>query len=265
MAAICAVLTWRTSHGRRRVLVALTTAPLAVIAVVSLFRFPPSLPLSWPWQHWAAGGFARFMQDVGTDSEITLNMILYVPAGFFISRYLRRPVLTVGMLVTLSVVVEALQAVSAAGNADKGDVLSNSLGAALGATLSWCVMPGVHAMKRVGVRILIAALAGVLVLGGCRGVASWHLRHEQKFLQERFSGMTRSDFDRFQHDQTPGKDVLSVGDLHSDGVRRLPNGVAEVRYPLQYLGTMQCAVATWSNGGVVVSTVRGSSCSEFWG
>lgn len=263
MAAVCAGLTWRVSRGRRA-LMALTSTSLALIVFVSLLRFPPELPFSWPWQNWAHGGFARFVGEVGFDPEITLNMLLYFPAGFFVSRYIRRPVVGVSMLAVLSVVVEVLQTVFAVGNADVSDVLSNAVGAACGGVLAWCVMPGTRA-ARVIVRIFLAALACALVWGGCRWAASSHLRHGQEVLQERFSEMTASDFEHSDRNPKFLASVFSVGGLKSSGNRILPNGVVEVRYSLDYLGARQCAITAWDTSGVAVSTVHGNVCSEFWG
>lgn len=122
----------------RRVLTALTGAALAVVLGVTLV----------PWGGWTAFGLeddvpGRILADLWPRAgDLTawahaadgpLNVVLFVPLGFFLALLLRRPVRAALLCAVLSLGIECYQAALTSRVGAFADVVANSLGAGIGA------------------------------------------------------------------------------------------------------------------------------------
>ena len=141
----------------RRVLTALTGAALAVVLGVTLvpvggwsaFRVVGDVPGSilvnlrpragdlTAWAHAADG---------------PLNVVLFVPLGFFLALLLRRPVRAALLCAVLSVGIECYQASLTSRVGAFADVVANSLGAGIGALAALLVLAvSTRPLRRAGV------------------------------------------------------------------------------------------------------------------
>ena len=123
---------FRTATG---VAAAATVSLALIIAVTVLGRVvggvheaPPP-----PWESFTSERAWRHV--LVPDLDWWLNVALFAPAGAAWTLLTRRPGRVVVSLVALSVAIEAVQHVASVGHADPADVLTNSLGAGLGALL----------------------------------------------------------------------------------------------------------------------------------
>jgi glycopeptide antibiotics resistance protein len=107
-----------------------------VIAVLGMLLLPVSyggvVAAAWRWLTADAG--ARF--GAGW-IEFTANIILFVPMGFLLTLVFRHPWYGASLAVVLSVVAELAQIVIPNRQATLRDVISNGIGAAVGALLAW--------------------------------------------------------------------------------------------------------------------------------
>ncbi|HEY6746037.1 MAG TPA: VanZ family protein [Mycobacteriales bacterium] len=130
---------------RRRTLLLLTGASLAVVLGVTMV----------PWGGWRNFGLTTNALDSITRNvrperaDLTawahagdgpLNVILFVPLGFFLALLLRRPITAALACVVLSVGIECYQSSLTTRVGDFTDVVANGLGAAAGAVLATLVL-----------------------------------------------------------------------------------------------------------------------------
>jgi VanZ family protein len=130
---------------RRRTLLLLTGASLAVVLGVTMV----------PWGGWRNFGLTTNALDSITRNvrperaDLTswahagdgpLNLILFVPLGFFLALLLRRPVTAALACVVLSVGIECYQSSLTTRVGSFADVVANGLGATAGAVLALLVL-----------------------------------------------------------------------------------------------------------------------------
>jgi VanZ family protein len=130
---------------RRRTLILLTGASLAVVFGVTMV----------PWGGWGNFGLTTNALDSITRNvrperaDLTawahagdgpLNVLLFLPLGFFLALLLRRPITAAVSCVVLSVAIECYQSSLTTRVGSFADVVPNGLGAAVGAVLATAVL-----------------------------------------------------------------------------------------------------------------------------
>jgi VanZ family protein len=130
---------------RRRALLTLTGASLAVVLGVTTV----------PWGGWRNFGLTTdaldsIVRNVRPErADLTawahagdgpLNVVLFVPLGFFLALLLRRPITALLACVVLSVAIECYQSSLTTRVGSFADVVANGLGAAAGAVLAAAVL-----------------------------------------------------------------------------------------------------------------------------
>lgn len=110
-----------------------------LIVVLAMLLLPVSygqvVTTVWRWLTAEAG--ARF--GAGW-IEFSANIVLFVPMGFLLTVLFRHPWYGATLAVGLSAVAELAQIVIPNRQATLRDVISNSIGAALGALLAWLIV-----------------------------------------------------------------------------------------------------------------------------
>ncbi len=98
----------------------------------------------WSWLHDALGltGFGPGWV------EFTANVVMFLPLGFLLVSYLRRPWLGFLGALALSIAAELVQHVIPGRVASVRDVLANALGAAVGALLAWLTVIAARSRSR---------------------------------------------------------------------------------------------------------------------
>jgi hypothetical protein len=244
----------------------LALASLSGIVAVTLFRtgmrpsFSPSGALDW-----AGDGIGRFVDELGSDSEITLNALLFVPAGAVLTFRLRRPIPVLSFLALLSLAIELVQGLLELGNPDVTDLLSNTLGAFAGAsfaTVALCLTKHRNASLvwtaagAIGLAVLATAAAVPLAK-----IRQGDVEHE---LTDAFRGTTLVDYRRWEDTGELPDRVFSVDRRFSDGATSGPDS-AVVRFPASTLGVLQCVYATWTAHGFEIRPESGGRCTTFMG
>jgi hypothetical protein len=226
--------------------------------------FSPGALWDWPMDQ-----TRQFLADPLNSDQIRLNVLLFVPAGYFLARVRRRPVVCWALLLALSLGVEVLQAVLGVGANDISDVVANALGAGLGtaaaALVSW-VRPG---ERRVAGRHVVGwcgawLVVVILIVAAAQLLAEQRARHLQEVLTRTFAGSTLADYRRWESEDLVTARVFDVVSPRADGVEQQPDRVV-VRYPASVLGAQRCALVTWRDGGVSTAVARGATCTRFLG
>ncbi len=214
---------------------------------------------------WAAGGLNRFIGYLGTDSEITLNIVLFVPAAATISWRYGRPLLTVVGLFCLSRAVELTQGLVGLGNADVSDVLSNLVGTLLGALLAGAVLC-FTAYRTTPIALTTAGLVILLLVGvgGALPLATWREDHVRQDLQSKFTGTNLSNYSRWDAAGELPARVFRLDQSFSDGAT-VNADQAVVRFPADTLGLRRCVLATWTPTGFSARAQSGAPCQVFMG
>jgi hypothetical protein len=110
---------------------------LALLAVLLL-------PVSYAGIVNAIGDWLRY--DVGIAwfgsgwIEFGANILMFVPLGFLLTLFFRRPWFGVVLALMLSAAAEVTQIVIPSRQPTARDIVANSLGAALGAALAWLIV-----------------------------------------------------------------------------------------------------------------------------
>lgn len=239
---------------------------LSVVGIFGLTLFrglgPPSFS---PDLRWAHDGLGRFVGQLGQDREITLNILLFVPAAVLLTLRYRRPWLTISGLTLSSLAIEVVQGLIGAGNPDISDILANTTGAVFGvaaASIGLIVAkrgsPSLIAAASTAAALLLLAAASVLPLAQARESAV------EQTLRERFAGTTYADYRQWdEHDELATR-VFRVGSLNSDG-SQVNGGNATVRFPTNTLGLTRCVLATWTPTEFAVRGYADSHCTDFLG
>jgi len=126
----------RAARVRRWALVGLLIYALAVLIVVLA-------PVSYGD---LIAGVARILRGLGMGFfgsgwiEFAANILMFVPLGFLLALLFRHPWYGTVLAIVLSAGVEIAQIVIPSRQASLRDILSNGIGAALGAFLAWLIV-----------------------------------------------------------------------------------------------------------------------------
>lgn len=271
-------LAWFAALGTLAVCISFT---LARDGVPETFRLSDVLA-------WAGSGWDRLVHgDLFGSSQFLLNVALFVPAGVAWTWLTRRPARTLLGLVGLSMLIESLQAVSALGAADIGDVVANTVGAAIGVAAGAFAMRGTDRSggsdsslavgRRRGAIVAgtaVAASAAVIILIGGAERNQQNIRHE---LERAFSDTSYAEIDAVLAGGPDDPDRLSPSarfddseqifgaiSVRADGTRFTEDRI-ELRWPAPFLGLQRCVYVTWTPATVEFDDRSGSACTEFMG
>jgi hypothetical protein len=213
--------------------------------------------------HWADGGFSRFIERFGIDSEITLNILLFVPAGILLSLKYRRPWLAVSLLGVLSLLIELAQGLFGLGNPDASDLVSNLLGALLGAQVASIALCFTRfrnpTILGTAVGVTFAITACIAAANPLAGLRERGVEHQ---LLDRFSGTTLANYRRWDETNVLNSTAFQVDRLSSDG-STISADQATVRFPVNTFGIRRCVLAIWTAPGFHVQRESGTPCAEF--
>lgn len=141
---------------RRRLLTAVSGLSLAVVLGVTL------VPTGgWRWFGVEPGALRSILVNLSpregdltawlTAADGPANVVLFVPLGFFLALLLRAPARAAVLAIGLSVLVECYQASLTTRVGSFADVVSNGLGAAVGAVAAALVLALAGSLSRRGV------------------------------------------------------------------------------------------------------------------
>jgi hypothetical protein len=244
-------------------------ASIALIVSVTLFRngISTGFDLS-SLAEWSTDGARRLWRDPFGSSQFVLNIVLFVPAGIAVTLLWRRPGPVWGSLVGLSVLVEALQAITGAGANDVADLVANSAGAAIGVAVAATVVRvadgrDLGSSRRARRFTIAAAIACcVAAVAGLFVGASVRQQRVEDRLRATFEGTVRSDIESMMADDSEA--VFVAGGDRSNGTRNAADTI-EIRYPATFLGLDRCVVVIWRDAGVEFERTSGRRCTEFMG
>jgi hypothetical protein len=190
-------------------------------------------------------------------------------------------------LAGLSMLIESVQAVSALGAADIGDVVANTVGAAIGVAAGTLATSGIvrsgesesslaAVRKRgafaAGTAIAVSA-AVVIVIGGAERNQR-NIRHE---LERAFFDTSYAEVSAVLVGDPDDPDRLSAGtrfddseqifgaiSVRADGSRTGDDRI-ELRWPARFFGMSRCVYVTWTPATVEFDDRSGSACTDFMG
>jgi hypothetical protein len=266
-------------RNRRRVLVGGLVASLALIVAVTLLtRAVEGIWLGRPHLRWLVDGEA-WRDSLDIDASWLLNVVLFVPAGWFLGLLWRRPLATVAVLVASSLTVELLQSAGGLGATDPGDLLANSLGAALGAGGAWLMLRRAHPDRR-GHRDHVTAepwtSADTAVTGAVAVVVAIIAVIAVFVTADTFRSQLDADVHRNFEGTTAG-DIAARADTDEGYLQLLravspwPDYFGEVgttgewaaRYHFEFIGLQRCVFVRWDDAGLTTRQGRGTECTEF--
>lgn len=279
---LAAPLARRLQRPRWQVFVCLAaSAPIPAVTVL-LGGFPKYFnsnlgsAFGW-WLH----GWGKVANDLATFSEAKLNVVLFVPAGVTWAATTRRYGRTLAALAAGSFVIETLQALFGLGSADTTDLVTNTLGAAIGVGLAmigvavwrrtkWSALgPATSRLSRrsqvaIAIGVVVAAAGAVLVVQWRADVARDDLLAE---LHRTYDGTTIDDMAPYFFDEgKPFEEFMNRNSVRPDSfLYGRDHTSAEVRYAVLYFGLSRCVFVTWTDEGVSFRTDDGDICTDFLG
>lgn len=284
-AVLSGVITW-TARRRGWVSTPSGLAFAAVLSVVGILVFTvfresvvvlqaiaSGAPLDPPgWRGlrgWTPDGWWRATADPLGSTQVLLNGVLFVPAGFAWTIVTRRPWRVVLVLLALSVAIEVVQAVTGLGANDVADIVANVGGAVLGTVAAvvfgWVVDEAAGSgagRRRWVVRGVGVAVVGVL-LSVAPGVGAW--QRQATLVDEataRFGGTTVADVKGWsREDQLVDHVWRGVLSVDADAFV-LGDGWARARFPAGFFGARACVLVDWDVDGVLVQRDQGDTCTQ---
>jgi hypothetical protein len=249
-----------------------TTMSCGGIVALTLLR--DGIPHGWApgsLAGWGTSTLDSLVRNPLASSQVVLNILLFVPAGFTLTLLLRRPLHVVVALTMGSVCIECLQAILGAGANDWGDVVTNSIGGGIGVgcAMAWLrISRGrtghfaeQHRMRR-WLPVIVGATTVVLAAAVLLAAVSSNQRDVEQVLRDRFEGTTLGDVRAWEQAGDIDALVFQVGDLRTDG-QRVSEVRREQRYPATLFGLRRCIFVIWTDDGVSFERVSGDECTRF--
>lgn len=211
---------------------------------------------------------------VELDTMWWLNVVMFVPAGFFVLGVARRVARVMAGLVVFSLGIEITQGVTGLGAPDPGDLVANSLGAAVGVAAGAVVLrarqePTPDRERGTTARAVvlwvvgsIAAVAFVwtVVVGGA-GARRAALADD---VRTAFAGTTAADIAAELATPAGAERLFAATATRPGYLGEVGStGVYEARYSTQFFGVDRCVFARWDDRGVTLTDGDGVECTEF--
>lgn len=210
-------------------------------------------------------------------TQALANVALFVPAGVLWTARTGRPLRVLVALILLSATIEVVQDVTVAGANDVGDLLANTVGAALGVAVGWLVValqqdrdegrpPGGTIARFVAGVVVV----GVVVTAAAQIGAGAQLRSLKAELAAIYDGTTLGDVERWQDEDRFSEMVFDAPSVRADGMDYRDSeedGQVHVRarYPATFLSARRCVFVRWTEDDVHITGSRGQDCSRFIG
>ena len=254
-----------------RALATSALASLGLILAVTLGVRADGAGLTGPSLAWLADG-SMWSQSINSGTEWWLNLLLFLPAGFLLTRSFRRPLLVALALAATSLVIEVVQSVGL-GAPDPADLAANSLGAgagALGASLVSLIpssrlgggRKGIVSGRRLANCLLILVLTFALAWTGAIQIVDSRQRQLTSDVRKTFAGTTAADIAVRINSDYEG--LLSATSVRPTYFGRVGNADQyEARYPIVFLGLDRCVFIRWSRPGFTVRMGSGDECTVF--
>ena len=212
------------------------------------------------------------------DPSWLLNVVLFVPAGVFVTVAMRRPVIVFIGLASMSFAIETIQSLTRLGTADVRDLVANTIGAAVGVVLASVIVRrraddapplteaeqrSLHSSATLAAIVVIAVVGGVTWFG-VGAVADLRQDRLADDLTTAFDGTTAADiatelgsdagFDRLMQRGPSRPDYIGeVGDT----------GMFEGRWSTEFVGLHRCVIVRWTDGELTLREASGRSCRRF--
>ena len=212
------------------------------------------------------------------DPSWLLNVLLFVPAGVFLSVALRRPIIVFLGLASMSFAIETIQSLTRVGTADLRDLVANTIGAAVGVVLASATVhrragnavPLSGAEQRsIDIRANIAAIIAIAVVGGATwfGVGAVADHRQDRLADEltaAFDGTTAADV-AAEAASDPGFDRLMLrGPSRPDYIGEVGDaGMFEGRWSTEFLGLHRCVIVRWTDDELTLRETSGRTCRRF--
>jgi len=215
---------------------------------------------------------------VDLDPSWLLNMLLFVPAGVFLTVALRRPVAVLVGLASMSFAIEAIQSLTRLGTADVRDLVANTIGAAVGVVLASVIVrrraddapPLTEAEQRsLDSRATLAAIVVIAVVGGVTwfGVgAVADLRQDRLVddLTTAFDGTTAADIATELGSDAGFDRLVQRGPSRPDYIGEVGDtGMFEGRWSTEFVGLHRCVIVRWSDDELTTCETSGRTCRRF--
>ncbi len=218
--------------------------------------------------HLPALNWPHLSDDPWSSSQFVLNVALFVPAGAIWTVLTRQPWRVFGRLVLFGLAIEWVQPLLGAGVKDWEDIVTNTLGAAIGTAVAALVVrcarrasPTWPARTRV-----LAALGTVVAIGvltwGAVAVASARQTRALSAARAAFERTTLAEI-RVRLADDP-ESVWDVGPRRSDGSSDGAGGLV-VRYPTPFLSIHRCVYVRWTQDAVRFERHSGDDCTMLIG
>ena len=242
--------------------------------IVALTLLRDGIPHGWApgnLTRWGASTWDSFVRNPLASSQVLLNILLFVPAGFTLTLLFRRPLRVVIALTMGSLCIECLQAILGAGANDWGDVVTNSIGGGIGVGCAVALLrvgrsrPGQAAQQhrlRRWLPVIAGATTVVLAAAVLLVAVSSNQRDVEQVLRDRFQGTTLGDVRAWEQAGDIDARVFQVGDLRTDG-QRVRELRREQRYPATLFGLRRCIFVIWTDDSVSFERVSGADCTRF--
>lgn len=278
---LASVLRRRRFAGQPWLLLFLACASLAVIMAATLLRDTVYLVgflvenglEGWPGPslHWSDNGWDRLSYEPFS-SQILLNAALFVPAGFAWTLLTARAWGVTAGLVGCSLGIEVFQGLASLGVPDVADLVANSVGGALGATVGTLLLwvaprllnrsrPTRRAMLRGGATAgaVLVMITFLVHIGATKRQVSL-----ERELSERFTGTTLRDFRQWEANGQLYDNVFEAVSVSIDGQIQDAHSVS-ARYPASFFGVRRCVFVRWTTDHVDIHPEAGRQCTDFLG
>ena len=255
----------RGTHTPARLgLLGLTLLSIGGVFVIALLRFRLPVDVAGAFR-WNPDGVLRFVTDVSTSEEIWLNVLLFVPACFFLTLYSTRPAIVLLAGIGSSVLAECIQGAFHTGAPDPSDVIANSLGSVIGTLLGSVVLlrSAEHRSRRV---VVPATALAVLLIGATACVplaAGVYQASYTRAVEHNLGSISYAEMEAMKT-STDAPRAWQAGRSFPDGNYYRPSEDA-VRWPSSFFFVQQCILATWRPSGLKVEARSGAICREQWG
>lgn len=208
---------------------------------------------------------------VRIDAAWIINVALFVPAGVAFTVITGRWQVALIGLVALSLLIELTQGVLRLGSPDPGDLVTNSIGAALGVALGFLGVRAAadgggerHRSRLVVLSVGAVAAAAVIFWLGASAGASARADAIAEDVRATLGAWSAPDVGAAL-DSPDGAHALFFGtEVVPDYVGEIgQTGVYEARYSTQFLGILRCVFARWDETGLTLETDDGDRCTVF--